>query len=123
MKVALPVLLAFTLLVFLAPVPAGHATTAGPYDLYVHYSVTGYNPFNAYQSYPGGTVYFNYVFIDSETSGSITITQIELTTPWQTYSDTSLPVTIAQGDEYYGYFAITIPSSESLGNSSWTFAD
>jgi len=107
----------------LAPSPVTHAVVSGPYGLYYFISLTGYNPIDPYQSYPGGTVYLNYWLVDSSTSSSDTLTAIGLTTPWQTYSDASVPVTIPQGESYYGYFTITIPSGQQPGNVTWTFTE
>jgi chaperonin cofactor prefoldin len=122
-RIALPLLAILSFLMISMPIPVANASTGGPAGYWYVYWLTGYNVDNAYQAYPGGTIFLNYVIVNSQTSGSITITQIQATTPWQTYTDTSLPITINQGQDYYGYFSISIPASETLGNISISYTD
>ena len=116
-----PLLLGFILVMGLAPVPAVHAQVSGPYALWYFLWVTGANTATP-QAWPGGSVDVNYGFVNSQSSGSITLTHVGLQTPWGTYYDEETPVTIQPGQEYYNYFNITIPSNEQVGNVSATFA-
>jgi len=116
-------IIALAVILLLGSIPAAHASVSGPYDLWYQIGVEGSSTVNADQMYPGGTVYLEYCFYNTQTSGSVTITQIGLTTPWQTYSDSSVPVTIDQGYAYCESFTVVIPSNEALGTGTWTFTN
>ena len=93
----------------------------GEYEIHPSHAQTEIRPdvtivlsFSGSDRYPGGTIKFNVVMIDSGTTPDA-IDNITLTTPWQTYSKLNILKTLYPGEAYLGSFNVTIPVNQPTG--------
>lgn len=74
------------------------------------------------ERYVGGTVRVDFdiynVYAGTPTD---TITSVQLVTPWQTYSDNTLPQSVCYGCAYHYEVNVTIPSTQSVGDVTFTW--
>jgi hypothetical protein len=73
--------------------------------------------FSGSDRYPGGTIKFNIVMIDSGTTPDI-IDNFTLTTPWQTYNKLNIVETLSPGEAYVGSLNVTIPVNQPTGDTT-----
>ena len=108
--------LAFLVSLLSPAVPHVYAETAGPY---IQWWAAA---FDGSDRYPGGTIVFEVFIVNSrpvDLPNSIDV--ISLVTPWKTYVDPNLPVSIGQGEGYRSTFEIEIPTDQTAGNVDMTF--
>lgn len=94
--------------------PSARAVVNGPYSWWYDSSIWN----NRYQ---GNTIYVDVTVYNTDSQRTYTITSLQLTTPWQTYTATDLPATVCFGCNYFHEFSVIIPSTQSVGTVSFTY--
>lgn len=112
MKRSAVFILAAILAVLTMLIQASYAQKSGPYAMWVFaYAVTT-------DYYPEGTVKYCIELVNTHPVGNQEIIdRVTLITPWKTYNDTTLPMTINHGEGYFWIFEIIIPASQQPGST------
>jgi len=71
--------------------------------------------------YPGSTLRVSvHIYDSAQVNQTVTVKDLSVVTPWQTYSAGGLPVTICEGCTYLYQFNMTIPTTEGVGSVTFT---
>jgi|GEM_PF-3744808 len=102
------------LLLSAAYLPLAHAAVYGPYSL--QWDTAVWN-----DRYVGNTVEFDLAVVNTDsTTPNDTISSVELVTPWQTYADTAMPVSLCFACSYLYDVNVTIPATLQPSSVTWT---